>query len=268
MKQLTKRAYTRKAIIIGSIAFSLIALTATGVAAFVLSASAESTPAGGLHVGIVSTKAITIKVEDMDPEGKMQGDYVIDFDPKEDDTSGRIRWDNHNYERLSCAVSGTINPGTVVKTSTVSAKLTMGNYDTSTSTWNDDATMMSNFKNAAAGDNPFITLPKCFDNEVELSTDPNNNDYLLVFDDSNDKCDFSIKFAFGWGSFFNYMNPGNYYDEDSTGITKTDTEMADEMSAFSAALFGNKDMESDLQIDYKLTIRVDTSTSNTTTTTY
>ncbi len=262
MKQLTKKAYTRKAIIIGSIAFSLIALTATGLAAFVLSASSESTPQGGLHVGIVDTKAIKINVDDAGGDGAMPKDdkYIIDFDPKKDDNSGRIRWDNQNYERLSNTVTGNIDPASVLSTSKVTAKLTMGSYDSSTATWTDNEAMMTNFKNAASGEKQYIVLPDCFDNEVELTT--NNDNYKLTYRSEKDICDFSITFSFNWGSFFNGMNPGNYYDDDEEGKAISDKQMQEDMAAFQKALFGEREAEADLAISYKLTIKVDTTSSN------
>ncbi len=264
MKQLTKKAYSRKAVIIGAVAFSAIALTATGVAAFVLSASSESNPQGGLHVGVVDTKAIKIQVNDMNGDGAMSGTtgYVIDFDPEKNDSEGRIRWDNQQYERMSNTVTGIINPASVAATSKVTAKLTMGYYDSSEQTWTENTTIMENFKEAAKDDethNQYITLPECFDNEVELTTDANNKNYYLALSaDAKDTYDFSITFAFGWGTFFKGMNPSRYYDEDVDGKAKSDAEMGEEMNAFMKALFGEEEQTGDLAINYKLTIKVDT----------
>ncbi len=261
MKQLTKKAYSRKAVIIGAVAFSAIALTATGVAAFVLSASSESNPQGGLHVGIVDTKAITIEVNDMNADGSMSEEtgYVIDFDPVKGDNEGRIRWDNQHYERMSNKVTGIINPASVAATSKVTAKLTMGSYDSDKATWTENTALMKNFKKAAEeGDYQYITLPECFDNEVELSTSSDNYNLVLHGDPADDTYDFSITFAFGWGTFFNGMNPSLYYDRDDRGKAISDKQMGEEMKAFQVALFGEEEQTSDLAINYKLTIKVDT----------
>lgn len=249
MKHLTKKAYSRKALTIGVAVFSVIALTATGLAAFILSSSAEKGATGGINVGGVAEKNVNIEIDGMksNNSGQLLDSYKFSFNPKSDDTTGRVRYDGKNGEQLSNTITGTISPAEVV--SKVTVRLDVVDND-----GNVDATANSRFQ-AAAGQN-YIILPTCFAKEVEVTT--GGEKYSYTTEDNTMK--FELNIAFDWGSAFNSKNPGNYYDDDEAGKAKTDSMMKEEMAAFTYALTHSDDPKADTILNYKITIKADTAT--------
>ena len=102
MVKMTRKSYKRRKIILGVSLFSSVALVSTGFAAWVLASQAEATESGNITVGTVSDSSITIS--NVQFEGK---DSFI-FEPKQDDTTGRVRNDGENFENLSVTVTGEI----------------------------------------------------------------------------------------------------------------------------------------------------------------
>lgn len=253
MKHLTKKAYSRKALTIGVAVFSVIALTATGLAAFILSSSAEKGATGGINVGGVSEKNVNINFKGLKSPSsdQLKDDYKFSFNPTKDDNKGRVRYDGANSEQLSCIIEGTIDPAEVV--SKVTVRLDVLKKSTDSDNWVVDEEANSKFKSAATTGN-YITLPECFGKDVEVTTGEGDYSYTT----SDNKMNFTLKIAFGWGTAFNNMNPGNYYDEDVEGKAKSDATMKTEMAAFTKALTGSDNPEADTTLNYKITIKADT----------
>lgn len=251
MKHLTKKAYSRKALTIGVAVFSVITLTATGLAAFILSSSAEKGATGGIDVGGVAEKNVNIEISGMksDNSGQLLDSYKFSFNPKSNDSTGRVRYDGANGEQLSNIITGTIDPAEVV--SKVTVRLDVVDND-----GNVDTTANSRFKAAAGQD--YITLPKCFGDGVEVTTGEGDYSYTT----SDNKMNFKLNIAFGWGAAFNKLNPGNYYDDDPVGKAKSDAQMKEEMAAFTKALTGSNDPKADTTLNYKITIKADTAAQN------
>lgn len=256
MKHLTKKAYSRKALTIGVAVFSVIALTATGLAAFILSSSAEKGATGGINIGGVSEKNVNININGLKSSGdQLLDSYKFSFNPKSNDDKGRVRYDGTNAEQLSNTITGTIDPAEVV--SKVTVRLDVLKKSADSDTWVVDEEANSKFKSAATTGN-YITLPECFGKDVEVTTGEGDYSYTT----SDNKMNFTLKIAFGWGTAFNNMNPGNYYDEDAEGKAKSDATMKDEMAAFTKALTGSDNPEEDTTLNYKITIKADTAAKN------
>lgn len=253
MKHLTKKAYSRKALTIGVAVFSVIALTATGLAAFILSSSAEKGATGGINVGGVSEKNVNINFKGLKSSSsdELNDSYKFSFNPKQDDNKGRVRYDGTNSENLSCTIEGSIDPAEVV--SKVTVRLDVLKKSADDNTWIVDDEANSRFKSAATTGN-YITLPECFGKDVEVTTGEGDYSYTT----SDNKMNFTLKIAFGWGAAFKHANPGNYYDEDSEGKAKSDARMKEEMAAFTKALTGSDNPETDTTLKYKITIKADT----------
>lgn len=198
MAKLTKKSYQRKAMVLGGIVFASCALFATGFAAFVVSASATSGVGGSVSVGTISDKAITI-------ESKLSTDKIV-FDAKQDDNTGRVRWDGTNFANLETHVSGTFKPSSYVNVFTVN--LRMGTVAEDGKTINIDSEAEARMEAAAKAQ--YIVLPTCFGEgnaqKLEFGTEQ------LKEDGSNDTATFNYDITFAWGEHFKGQNPSEYYD--------------------------------------------------------
>ena len=107
MAKLTRKSYKRRKIIMGVTLFGAVGLVSTGFAAWVLSASAETTQDGSLSVGTVTDtnmKFSNVKIGTVaDPT---DGVNTFLFEPLSTDSTGRVRYDGANAERLALKVTG------------------------------------------------------------------------------------------------------------------------------------------------------------------
>ncbi len=198
MAKLTKKSYQRKAMVLGGVIFASCALFATGFAAFVVSSSATSGVGGGISVGTISDKAITIT-------SKLSTDKII-FDALKDDNTGRVRWDGKNSANLTTTVSGTFTPSSYVNQFSVNLRMGTVGADGKTITFDKEAeTRMQN-----AATNKYIVLPTCFGegNEQRLSF----GSASLTEDQSKDTATFNYEISFAWGEHFKGQNPSVFYD--------------------------------------------------------
>lgn len=175
MAKLTRNSYKRKIILFGVIVFMSIALISTGFAAWVMSQEKKKSTSGNVTVGAVTEGNIEVILDELTVKD-------FKFEPKESDTTGRVRNDNTNFESLTVTVTGTIKNTQFLK----------------------EATIKMNVKDAvkqaeAAG---YIILPECANSEVVLT---------LTESGTNEK-KFSYDITFKWGSKFGGENPGEYYD--------------------------------------------------------
>lgn len=175
MAKLTRNSYKRKIILFGVIVFMSIALISTGFAAWVMSQEKKQSTSGNVTVGAVTEGNIEVSLDPL-----IVKDFK--FEPKESDTTGRVRNDKTNFESLTVTVTGTIKNTQFLK----------------------EATIKMNVKDAVkqAETAGYIILPECANSEVVLT---------LTESGTNEK-KFSYEITFRWGSKFGNVNPGEYYD--------------------------------------------------------
>ena len=175
MAKLTRNSYKRKIILFGVIVFMSIALISTGFAAWVMSQEKKQSTSGNVTVGAVTEGNIEVILDPLTVKD-------FKFEPKESDTTGRVRNDNTNFESLTVTVTGTIKNTQFLK----------------------EATIKMNVKDAVkqAETAGYIILPECANSEVVLT---------LTESGTNEK-KFSYDITFKWGSKFGGENPGEYYD--------------------------------------------------------
>lgn len=175
MAKLTRNSYKRKIILFGVIVFMSIALISTGFAAWVMSQEKKQSTSGNVTVGAVTEENIEVILDPL-----IVKDFK--FEPKESDTTGRVRNDGTNFESLTVTVTGTIKNTQFLK----------------------EATIKMNVKDAVkqAETAGYIILPECANSEVVLT---------LTESGTNEK-KFSYNITFKWGSKFGGENPGEYYD--------------------------------------------------------
>ncbi len=175
MAKLTRNSYKRKIILFGVIVFMSIALISTGFAAWVMSQEKKQSKSGNVTVGAVTEGNIEVILDELTVKD-------FKFEPKESDTTGRVRNDNTNFESLTVTVTGTIKNTQFLK----------------------EATIKMNVKDTVkqAETAGYIILPECANSEVVLT---------LTESGTNEK-KFSYDITFKWGSKFGGENPGEYYD--------------------------------------------------------
>jgi hypothetical protein len=175
MAKLTRNSYKRKIILFGVIVFMSIALISTGFAAWVMSQEKKQSTSGNVTVGAVTEGNIEVILDPLTVKD-------FKFEPKESDTTGRVRNDKTNFESLTVTVTGTIKNTQFLK----------------------EATIKMNVKDAVkqAETAGYIILPECANSEVVLT---------LTESGTNEK-KFSYDITFKWGSKFGGENPGEYYD--------------------------------------------------------
>lgn len=175
MAKLTRNSYKRKIILFGVIVFMSIALISTGFAAWVMSQEKKQSTSGNVTVGAVTEGNIEVILDPLTVKD-------FKFEPKESDTTGRVRNDGTNFESLTVTVTGTIKNTQFLK----------------------EATIKMNVKDAVkqAETAGYIILPECANSEVVLTLTENG---------TNEK-KFSYNITFKWGSKFGGENPGEYYD--------------------------------------------------------
>lgn len=175
MAKLTRNSYKRKIILFGVIVFMSIALISTGFAAWVMSQEKKQSTSGNVTVGAVTEGNIGVTIDPLTVKD-------FKFEPKESDTTGRVRNDKTNFESLTVTVTGTIKNTQFLK----------------------EATIKMNVKDAVkqAETDGYIILPECANSEVVLT---------LTESGTNEK-KFSYDITFKWGSKFGGENPGEYYD--------------------------------------------------------
>ena len=175
MAKLTRNSYKRKIILFGVIVFMSIALISTGFAAWVMSQEKKQSTSGNVTVGAVTEGNIEVILDPLTVKD-------FKFEPKESDTTGRVRNDGTNFESLTVTVTGTIKNTQFLK----------------------EPTIKMNVKDAVkqAETAGYIILPECANSEVVLT---------LTESGTNEK-KFSYNITFKWGSKFGGENPGEYYD--------------------------------------------------------
>lgn len=209
MVKMTRKSYKRRKIILGVSLFSSVALVSTGFAAWVLASQAEATKSGNITVGTVSDSSIKIS----NVQFKDGLDSFV-FEPKEEDTAGRVRNDGVNFENLSVTVTGEISPNTYVSSATIEMEVPEG-------------------ITAAIGKN-YLVLPTCATSPQILTLNPKEAPDQTV-------STFEYTITFEWGSAFNGKNPGEYYDEDEAGKLVDDETMKSTLEDLKTCIYNSQE---------------------------
>ena len=219
MVKMTRKSYKRRKIILGVSLFSSVALVSTGFAAWVLASQAEAEKTGNITVGTVSDSSIKIS----NVQFKDDNDSFI-FEPKEEDTAGRVRNDGVNFENLSVTVTGEISPNTYVSSATIEMEVPEG-------------------ITAAIGKN-YLVLPTCATSAQTLTLNPKES-----HDETVSTFEYTITFV--WGSAFNGKNPGEYYDEDEAGKLVDDETMKSTLEDLKTCIYNSQEEDPTFTVTIK-----------------
>ena len=215
-KKLTRSAYKRKMILFGLALFLSIGLISTGFATWMMSSSAKSESNGNVAIGVIQSANVSfeeIKVyrnnEYYDAENDQYGTEVVlvtdlehnleggffSFEPHLSDLTGRVHAGESEYgsESLSLTIKGVVGPIDVLKDVTISMELSA-----------------SVQKAVEVG---YIEIPSVAEKNVVLTYGHG----LEFAEGSTTNLEFEYTIEFKWGSAFNHLNPGIYFDEDASG---------------------------------------------------
>lgn len=204
MAKITRKSYKRKKVVLGVTLFASIALISTGFAAWVISQDATNKPEGNIGIGTVKDGAV-------DFVGVKQSTNKFVFDCKADDDKGRVYFEedetNKGGESLSVTVSGYIKQPKYFKSLTVSMEVPEA------------------IKTAANEEHKYIVLPACVTTTQTIT--PAETNYTVLESDTeliNAGCTdgeellpFSYEIKFAWGKAFKGLNPGIYFDDETSG---------------------------------------------------
>lgn len=202
---MTRNSFKRKAIIFGVMIFMSIALISTGFAAWIISTNAKNLQTGNIEVGVVTEK--NIKIENVTFK---DGKKSFIFEPKQSDTTGRVRNDGSNFESLSVTIEGTIENVEFLDVLTITL------------------TLPETMKTAASATKNYIVLPECASSAKEVTV-------------NRETGAFSYTITFEWGSAFKGQNPGEYYDNTDAsqgGSSVDDTTMTDTLKDLRTTIYG------------------------------
>ena len=251
----TKKSGQRKAFAVGIAAFASVCLIATGFAAWVISAKAEKKETGNVNIGKVSTADIKIVVDqEKENTSVLSSEYGFSFNPKKDDVTGRVRNDGTNFENLGFTLTGKVGPQRFVTSFVV--RLDIGKQDTKDGqqVWVKDAEANARFE--AAATKGYITLPDCFNKDIDLKTV--SGDYTEAAAGDNAVASFKHDIKFGWGTAFNKTNPGLFYDSDTSipedGKNASDKKVTETLNDFYTTLTNKSGEDAKEDVDYKFLI--------------
>ena len=226
--KLTRKSYKRNIIVFGLMLFMGIALVSTGFATWVLSQDTSVEAGGNVEVGIVSDNEL--KITDLKYYSVYEGEgsennkeltpleLSFKFEPVEGDTQGRVKNDGENFEQLTLYIVGKVAPMNFI----------------------DDFNIAMTFdapeKLKAAVDAGYIQLPECAaEGGVNIMTDGVITDTVSIKEDGT----FVIKVQFQWGEYFNFKNPGDYYDNDAAGKAVEYKDMKAALQNLRSAMYGS-----------------------------
>ena len=236
-KKLTRNAYKRKAILFGLALFLSIGLISTGFATWMMSSSAKSDSSGNVAIGIIQSANVTFEEiqvyrnsEYYDAEKDEYGTEVVlvtdlehnleggffSFEPHLSDLTGRVHSGESEYgsESLSLTIKGVVGPIDVLKDVTISMELPA-----------------SVQKAVEVG---YIEIPSVAEKDVVLTYGHG----LEFAEGSTTHLEFEYTLEFKWGSAFNHLNPGIYFDEDASGQLVSVPEIKRDLLYLRAYVYG------------------------------
>ena len=251
----TKKSGQRKAFAVGIAAFASVCLIATGFAAWVISAKAEKKETGNVNIGKVSTAYIKIVVnQEKENTGVLSSEYGFSFNPTKEDVTGRVRNDGTNFENLGFSLTGTVGPQRFVTSFVVRLDIGKQSTEDGKQVWVKDDEANARFEAAAAKN--YITLPDCFNKDIDLKTV--SGGYTEAAADDNAAASFKHDIKFGWGTAFNKTNPGLFYDSDTSipedGKNASDKKVTEILNDFYTTLTNKSGEDAKEDVDYKFLI--------------
>ena len=253
MAKLTRKSYKRKKVAFAAVVLGGVALVSSGFAAFVLSANADQKNEGGVEVGILENKALTMQVFKVDASGNKAGeplangkleDYYFSFDADEADIEGNAANKSkttHENGLISEGLysnrafyfnkSGNDHPERLSNTFVIeisSATESLYSFTVKLTTSGTDKDFDTPVTNG------FITLPGCSDETGSKITDfatasqTFGSDSCSVAKTGDETKGFPWTFkytvSFAWGPRFNNMNPCYFFDNKATSATPSTGE--------------------------------------------
>lgn len=227
MKKTTRKSFSRKAIIVIASVFLVISLTATGFAAWLISNDANADKSGNVTVSDISDQILGVTIDTATPE-------KINFGPAKGDTTGNIQYvstDAEDVESLKVTVKGTVKNFNTMKEMEVSIKVPDSVITAAGYKLNEDGNTYSED----------VNLPKYI--ELPAGAQDSNGKYIVsdskvvytkeskigekpVFTVSATEATFEFVIEFKWGALFENENPSLYLDNQVSGKTIDETELA------------------------------------------
>lgn len=280
MKKSTRHAFSRKAVSLALCLFVVAALITTGFAAWLLSSDSQDSVSGNVTASAVNDQSLTITINDETALGTIQ------FAPAQDDNKGAVRFDpneSDDYEKLSVQLSGSFTNFDRFGSLEVTVKVTDAILHAAGYTWTGEGNerVYTYAKDTSSGSavtaRAYIKLPSyardqygnIFAGEASSAVRVITYDATAGVTDSaypsggalaasitvgsgeNNPATFSLGVEFGWGEYFNYVNPG--FDGDSSNeasplekLSSSATTQADRDAAMTEIKAVLEDMKSKL----------------------
>ena len=210
MARLTKRSYKRKRIAIGLTLFASVALVSTGFAAWIVSSTARQEGNGSVSMGQITDAALKIEIQNKDNLGSFT------FGPLANDKRGLVKYDEREgeSENLSITINGTFENAQYLNNLTIKLDEVLGEGQAS--------------RIQAAVDAGYIVAPACFTEEVTIITNgaitqvgeenAKTNMPGVTYSQAGTNATFSYTISFEWGSKFEGVNPGCYFDREKYNV--------------------------------------------------
>lgn len=241
MKKTTRKSFSRKAIIIIASVFLAISLTATGFAAWLISNDAKAEKPGNVTISNISDQILEVTIDTATPE-------KINFGPAKGDTTGNIQYvptDAEDVESLKVTVKGTVKNFDTMKEMEVSIKVPDSVIKAAGYKLNEDGNTYSEDAN----------LPKYI--ELPAGAQDSKGNYIVsgskvvytkeskigekpVFTVSATEATFEFVIEFKWGALFENENPSLYLDNQVSGKTIDETELAKLLAIANEGKTGNQ----------------------------
>lgn len=238
MKKSTRHAFSRKAVSLALCLFVVAALITTGFAAWLLSSDSSDSVSGNVTASAVNDQSLTITINDETGLGTIQ------FAPDKDDDKGAVRFDateSDDFEKLSVTLSGSFTNFDRFGSLEVTVKVTDAILHAAGYTWTGDGNerVYAYAKDTSVGSSvtarAYVKLPSyardqygnifageansavrviTYDADKKTVADsayPNGGSLaasITVGSGENHPATFSLGVEFGWGEYFNYVNPG------------------------------------------------------------
>lgn len=218
--RLTRNSFKRKIITAGIAIFATLAISTTGFAAWILSASASKEQEGGVTVGVVDKTQIEISDLSFTDDKK---DFL--FEPLASDNTGRVRAGSTS-ENLTVQFTCTINYVSAATNITVTFEQPE---------WIEAAVTAGYLVAPDLGGSNTVTI-KSSEGITSAASLPTG--WTYAENTEQDKGTLTCTLTYAWGAVFGGQNPGIYYDENATGKLVSDAEVEETLHSFKAMCHG------------------------------